>query len=88
MTNIALYYYLGRGVREDKDEAVRWWTKAANLDDARACYNLGICYRDGIGVGGQDLFQADNWLRRAIVLGHPNASDALEQLKRQKRFIF
>ena len=82
MTNIALYFYLGRGTSyRDYGAATRWWKKAADLGDEKACFNLGICYRDGAGVC-QDLDEAEKWLLKAKELGHPDAFQTLEQMKR------
>ena len=53
----------------------------ADLGDEKACFNLGICYRDGAGVC-QDLDEAEKWLLKAKELGHPDASQTLEQMKR------
>ena len=81
MTNIALYHYLGQGTRQDYAEAVRWWKKSASLGDGKACFNLGICYRDGTGVW-KDLDESEKWLLKAKELGHPKAAHTLEQMKR------
>src|ERR1035438_9886500 len=38
------------GVMKDEVEAVKWWRKAAEQNNAMAQYNLGLCYCDGEGV--------------------------------------
>jgi TPR repeat protein len=41
---------LGKGVRRDRRQAVRWYRLAAAGGDASARYNLALCYMDGLGV--------------------------------------
>ena len=43
-------YYGGQGVAQDYAEAVKWYRKAAEQNDAGAQYNLGVCYANGDGV--------------------------------------
>ena len=80
MTNIALYYYLGRGVAKDITMAIYWWRTAADQGNDKASFNLGICYRDGMGVT-RDLYEAKMWLKKAKRLNHPDASIALEEIR-------
>ena len=40
----------GRGVERDEREAARWYRRAADLYHPDAQIQLGICYRDGLGV--------------------------------------
>ncbi len=46
----AVCYADGQGVAKDEVEAVKWYRKAAEQNDAQAQYNLGVCYADGQGV--------------------------------------
>jgi len=52
MLNITLpcCYAHGFGVTQDNMEAVKWYRKAAEQNDAEAQWSLGICYGNGIGV--------------------------------------
>jgi hypothetical protein len=43
-------YYSGKGVPQDFAEAVKWYRKAAEQDNATAQYTLGVCYDNGRGV--------------------------------------
>lgn len=43
-------YYYGEGVEQDFNQAVFWWTKAANQGHADAMTLLGLAYRFGLGV--------------------------------------
>ena len=48
--NLGYCYDMGKGVAEDKAEAVKWYRKAADQGDTQAQYNLGVCYCNGDGV--------------------------------------
>ena len=41
-------YVTGVGVPQDAAEAVPWYRRAAEQGDARAQYNLGGMYREGL----------------------------------------
>jgi len=70
--NLALCYYWGAGVLEDKSEAVEWCRKAAEQGCAEAQYNLGICYELGDGVP-QDKLEGVKWFRKAAEQGFVDA---------------
>ena len=46
--NLGIKYY-GRGVEQSYSEAVKWLHKAAELGNADAQYDLGICFYNGKG---------------------------------------
>lgn len=48
--NLGTFYWLGRGVPADKNEAIALWEKSAKNGTPNAANNLGICYRDGLGA--------------------------------------
>jgi TPR repeat protein len=54
----------GQGVAKDEVEAVKWYRKAAEQNDAEAQYNLGLCYANGQGVA-KDEAEAVKWYRKA-----------------------
>jgi TPR repeat protein len=58
---LGCWYSEGKWMPLDYGEAVRWYSKAAELGDADAQKNLGVAYRDGRGVP-QDLVLAHMWL--------------------------
>ena len=58
-------YYDGKGVTENLTEAVKWFTKAAEQENAKAEYNLGNCYYYGNGVQYRDRGEAVKWYTRA-----------------------
>lgn len=52
------------------EEAVRWFRKAAENGSPRAAAHLGRLYRDGKGVG-KDNVQSVRWLRQAVAADDP-----------------
>ena len=47
------------------DDAVKWWEKAADLNDSYACYHLGKLYKDGYGKQKPNYQKAADLFRRA-----------------------
>ena len=66
-------YYDGKGVTENLTEAVKWFTKAAEQENAKAEYNLGDCYYYGNGVQYRDREEAVKWYTKAAEQGLPMA---------------
>jgi len=58
-------YYYGWGVTEDANEAIIWYTKAANAGDSDAMYELGDTFRYGWDVA-EDPNKADEWYMKAF----------------------
>ncbi len=56
--------------------AVAWYRRAAEQGDARAQYNLGVMYAEGLGVP-QDAAAAVAWYRRAAEQGDATAQNNL-----------
>jgi len=50
--------------REEYENAVRYFRKAAEQGDAPAQNNLGVCYENGKGVE-KDVYEAVKWYRKA-----------------------
>lgn len=63
-------YYDGKGVTENLTEAVKWFTKAAEQENAKAEYNLGNCYYYGYG-------EAEKWYTKAAEQGYAEAQNDL-----------
>ena len=66
--------------REDLEEAVRWYRRAAEAGDAGGCLHLAECLRDGVGVPERDGLEARRWMRRAAELGNVDAMVQLAEL--------
>jgi len=56
----------------DHDIAIKYWTKAAELGDQEAHYQLSVMYRKGRGVE-KDKEKEICHLEKAAIGGHPNA---------------
>jgi TPR repeat protein len=63
-------------------EAMRWLPLAAAHRDTKAKYNLGVLYRDGLGVA-QDYAEAMRWFREAAAQGNTNAQYNIGALYRE-----
>jgi TPR repeat protein len=59
-----IYSFGHDGVTKDYSEAVRWFSKAAEQNNAEAQFNLGVCYAKGEGVA-KDAVKAVKWYRKA-----------------------
>ncbi|MBK6808464.1 MAG: sel1 repeat family protein [Sandaracinaceae bacterium] len=64
------YYFRGRGVPQDRAEARRWYTRAAELGNVDAMANL----LDGLkGDDPAARAESQGWLVKAALLGQPHA---------------
>lgn len=50
MCRLGMCYLQGQGVVRDVQEALRWFRRSAEAEDALGRYNLALCYAQGIGV--------------------------------------
>ena len=64
--NLGVMYGQGRGVPQDKTEAMKWYRRAAERGDADAQFSLGTMYRLGRGVP-QDGVLAYKWFSLAAL---------------------
>ena len=69
-------YYVGEGIREDKQEAVKWFRLAAEQGDAETQWRLGACYYVGEGIR-EDKQEAVKWFRLAAEQGDAAAQRML-----------
>lgn len=65
---IAYQYERGEGVRQSRDEAVRWYRKSAEQGYAEAQNYLGMMYENGILVK-EDWAEALRWIRQSAEQG-------------------
>ena len=61
---------------KDMASAVYWYRKSAELNYAKAQYNLGECYYYGKGVS-KNYYEAVKWYRKATEQGHADAQNSL-----------
>ena len=48
-------------MKKDEKEAVKWFQKAADKGDRFALHNLGVVYRDGLGVKKDEKAPLETW---------------------------
>lgn len=65
-------YYIGDGIEQNYEEAVKWFQKAAEQGNAKAQNHLGICYAEGHGVE-RHLAESIKWFQKAAVKGETRA---------------
>ena len=71
-----------KGVRQDYQKAVEWYTKAANQGDADVQHLLGIMYKNGDGVP-QNYKKAKEWYGKACDNGDQEGCDAYKDLNQR-----
>ena len=71
-------YLNGYGVKQDSAEAVKWFRKAVEQNDALGQYDLGLCYYNGQGVA-VDKEKAKELWRKAKAQGNEDATEALRK---------
>lgn len=82
--NLAMAYGMGDGVPEDKNEAHKWFLKAAEMGSAFAQYITGNNYFNGIGVEANSI-EAMRWFDKAAHQGQPNAQFMMGQFNEYGR---
>ena len=72
--NPEFMYRKGLAAQNSKDNnaAFVWFSKAAAKDHAAALVSLGLCYKNGVGTGKNDI-EAFGCFRRAAFLNHARA---------------
>ena len=75
--NLGVMFTVGYGTDPNDEEAVKWFTKAANAGLERAQYNLGVRFFLGDGVE-KDYEKAYKWFYAADNIGYEPATSALK----------
>ena len=78
--SLGVCYFKGKGVDQNAEAAVKWWTLAAKQGNAYAQFNLGECYDEGKGVA-KDAREAVKWISLAAKQGLPLAQKELDRLQ-------
>jgi TPR repeat protein len=73
---IGKMFQLGKGVAKDNDEALKYYTKAADKGYAQAQNALGGMFHDGYGVN-RDYKMAVLWYKKAAEQGYASAQNNL-----------
>ncbi|KAI8364463.1 hypothetical protein EDC96DRAFT_444041 [Choanephora cucurbitarum] len=73
-------YEVGAGTKRDKDHAMQFYRKAANLGDQAAMYKLGVILLKGFLGQPKSPREGISWLRRAAQLADEDHPHALHEL--------
>lgn len=63
------WYYRGRHVKQNYEEALQWWAKSAEQGNIQAIGNMGLCYQTGHGIA-PDSLKATRLYQRSIKEGN------------------
>ena len=63
------WYYRGRHVKQNYEEALQWWAKSAEQGNVQAIGNMGLCYQTGHGIAADSL-KATRLYQRSIKEGN------------------
>ena len=80
LANLGVLYYYGRGVKQDLQQATYYLTKPKMLEEANACYCLGMLYYEGKGSLKKNTKKAMKYLAIAAEQNIPEAQNALGKL--------
>jgi TPR repeat protein len=78
-------YEDGKGVPADKKQSFYWYSKAADLGDTRAQWNLGRIYMEG-QVVPKDPVLSYMWLKLAALRGDMMATHLLPEYRASKMY--
>jgi hypothetical protein len=80
--SLAVRYEMGQGVERNMDQAVEWYTKAANGGHAQAQFRLAQLYEKGEGVEKNSV-ESDAWYAAAASNGHQAAQERIRAINEQ-----
>jgi hypothetical protein len=63
------WYYRGRHVTQNYEEALQWWAKSAKQGNVQAIGNMGLCYQTGHGITADSL-KASQLYQKSIKNGN------------------
>lgn len=66
---LGIWYYSGKHVKQDYEQALQWWAKSAQQKNVQAIGNMGLCYQFGRGIEKDSLTAMQLYLR-AIEMGN------------------
>jgi TPR repeat protein len=84
MNNLATLYINGQGAARSTERAIEFFALAANAGNAQAAANLGNLFARGTDGVQRDPAQAEEWYRRAEMLGHSKAGEYVRALEAQR----
>lgn len=74
------FYYLGRGVDRDFDEALKWYQKAALAGSPGGMFSVATFYKLGLIGKKRDEKEALKWFIKADAAGESKAAFAIAQI--------
>ena len=80
--NLAYLYEQGTGIKQDQQEAAKWYQLAAEGGDPIAQYDIGQRYELGVGVATNHM-QAFKWLTLAAARGQVDSQKMLQAVRRE-----
>jgi len=80
------WYYRGRHVKQNYEEALQWWSKSAKQGNVQAIGNMGLCYQTGHGITADSL-KATQLYQKSIKEGNKTLFNQNVELA-QKGSIF
>lgn len=63
------WYYRGRHVKQNYEEALQWWARSAKQGNIQAIGNMGLCYQTGHGIAADSL-KATQLYKKSIKEGN------------------
>jgi len=72
----------GMGVEKNMERAEYWANQSAMQGDSGGMLGMGVCC-----FQKDDYDNAEYWLKKAIVAGHPDAQSTLEQVMEMKKIL-
>ena len=73
METLGLVYSLDDKEWYDKEKALEFWTKAAELNDIEAMFDMGMFYYNGRKDASEDPVSGKYWMQKSADAGHPLA---------------
>lgn len=80
-TNLGIFFLKGLGVKQNYNQALRWFKSAAQQGDAEAQFGLANMYFQGLGIS-KDYQEAAQWFKAAAEQGSAQAQNTLGVLYR------
>ncbi len=60
---VGSWYYRGRHVKQNYEEALQWWSKSAKQGNILAIGNMGLCYQTGHGIAADSVKASHLYIR-------------------------
>lgn len=71
--DLGIAYTAGNGVPKNFSQAVKWFRKSAEQNNAAAQYNLGVAYAQGLGGAHKSMVEAFKWYRNSAEQNYADA---------------